>query len=202
MSNSINYRLIGLTGPTGSGKTVVSRTFEEYGCAVVDADKVAHKALTLPECIEALVEAFGSGIQNSDGIINRKALAAAAFSAEENTQKLNSITHPVILKLATDEFERLARDGYKNIVFDAPTLFESGSHTLCDVIIAVTAPLVLRKERIIKRDNLTPEQAAARLNAQKPDSFYTDRADFTIVNDKDESTLIDKTADIIKELRL
>lgn len=202
MSNIPDYRLIGLTGPTGSGKSLISNIFKEHGCAVVDADSVAHKALAEAECISQLTETFGKDILRPDGNINRKELAACAFSSEENTQKLNNITHPIILKLATEEFHRLSKEGYKNIIFDAPTLFESGSHKLCRDIVAVIAPTELRKKRIMLRDNLTDEQATARINAQKADSFYTDRADYTILNDGDKTALTSRTEDIIKELRL
>lgn len=196
------YRLIGLTGPTGSGKSIVSKVFEDSGCAVVDADKIAHKALEDPECIKALTESFSSEILNPDGSVNRRATAKVAFSSPENTEKLNQITHPVILRLAKEEFEKLNEEGFDNILFDAPTLFESGSDSLCDVIIAVVAPSQLRAQRIMLRDSLTEEEARRRMSAQKSDSFYTERADYSLNNSKDKDTLISKTKDIIKELRI
>ena len=194
------YTLIGLTGPTGAGKGQVANILREQGFATVDADKIAHKALENSECIKELVEAFGENILNSDGTINRRKLASYAFENETSTKRLNSITHPVILQLATEEFEQLAKEGYKNIVFDAPTLFESGSHTLCDKIIAVTADFGTRLERIIKRDNITKDEAIARMSAQKPSEFYAEKADFVITNDTDLESLKTQTSEIVKEL--
>lgn len=196
------YTLIGLTGPTGAGKGEVSKLLSDAGCAVIDADKIAHKALTTPQCINKLTEAFSADILNPDGSVNRKALAKYAFKDKESTKLLNSITHPVILTLAKEEFENLSAQGYKHIVFDAPTLFESGSHTLCHKIIAVIAPKELRFQRILSRDGITKEQAMSRINAQKDSDFYTSRADFVITNDSDLEHLKSQTEQIIRELCL
>lgn len=197
---SKNYRLIGLTGPTGSGKSAVSHIFEENGFASVDADKIAHKALCDKDCIKKLTEAFGTDILLEDSTINRKALAKLAFSCEENTNLLNSITHPAIISLSLKEFEDLCHKGYKNILFDAPTLFEAGMDTMCDLIISVIAPKKVRLERILERDGITKEQATARINAQKEDSFYTGKSDFVIINDKDLQILTSRVEEIIKEI--
>lgn len=194
------YRLIGLTGPTGSGKSSVSALFASKGFAAVDADKIAHKALCNEECIRKLTEAFSKDILGSDNTVNRKALAKFAFANEESTELLNSITHPVIISLCKNEFEELSEKGFKNILFDAPTLFEAGMDKMCDLIISVIAPKEIRLERILSRDNITKEQAYARINAQKDDSFYIDKSDFVIVNDKDFDSLLLQTNMIIKEI--
>lgn len=199
MSNK-KYRLIGLTGPTGAGKSSVGKFFRENGFAVVDADKIAHKALCDPDCTHNLVKSFGDSILNAEGGINRKALAKCAFSDKESTQKLNSITHPVITELSLKEFEKLSDEGFENIIFDAPTLFEAGMDSLCDYIVSVIAPVEIRAERIKQRDNLNDEQAKARISAQKDDIFYANRSDFVIVNDTDEDTLRKRTETIIKEI--
>ncbi|MBR3971989.1 MAG: dephospho-CoA kinase [Ruminococcus sp.] len=194
------YRLIGLTGPTGAGKSSASKIFEDHGFAIVDADKIAHKALTDQNSIVSLAEEFGESILNADGSINRKALAKCAFANAESTEKLNQITHPVITELSFKEFERLSQEGFENIIFDAPTLFEAGMDTLCDCVVSVIAPVKIRTERIKQRDNLTDEQAKARISAQKDDIYYANRSRFVIVNDTDADTLTKRTEEIIKEI--
>ncbi len=194
------YRLIGLTGPTGSGKSLVSKVFSERGFAVVDADEVAHKAIESPAYKEGLISAFGSGILSSDGTVNRKEVARIAFSTKENTQKLNAIAHPVIIDFALKEFSCLYEQGYENIVFDAPTLIESGSHKLCDIIISVIAPENIRKARIISRDNITEDEAKSRIDAQHEDEFYTSVSDFVINNNGTIEKTVSTTENIIKEL--
>lgn len=199
MSNK-NYRLIGLTGPTGAGKSSVGKIFTAHGFAVVDADKIAHKALEDKCCIDKLVSTFGVEILCENGSINRKALAKCAFKDESHTKKLNSITHPVIINLSEKEFERLSAEGYKNIIFDAPTLFEAGMEHLCDFVISVISPVEIRLLRIKQRDSLIDTEAKARISAQQKDEFYTDRSRFVIVNDSDEITLTKRTEEIIKEI--
>lgn len=195
-----SYRLIGLTGPTGSGKSTVSEVFRSKGFAVVDADKIAHRALCDEACIEKLTQAFSEDILSEDNTINRKALAKVAFSNEENTKILNSITHPVIISLSLEEFEALSQKGYKNILFDAPTLFEAGMDRMCNSVISVIAPKELRLMRILQRDNIGEEQALARINAQKEDSFYAEKSDFIIVNDGDYQNLLSQAEKIIEEI--
>lgn len=195
-----NYKLYGLTGPTGSGKTTVTDILKNHRFEIVNADEIAHKALLDTELISALKIAFGEGIINPDGSINRRETAKIAFSSKENTEILNSLTHPVILRLAVEEFERLSREGSKNIVFDAPTLFESGSDKLCQKIISVIAPENLRARRIMKRDNISEAEAIKRISAQKSEEFFRENSDFVIENDGDMKALKAKTESIIKEL--
>lgn len=197
-----DYLLIGLTGPTGAGKTSVTNIFEEQGFGVVEADKIAHKALTVPSCIEALKNAFGEGILNSDGSINRRETAKVAFSSKENTQKLNSITHPVIKELSLEAFKEYSEKGYNIIIFDAPTLFESGLHTMCHKIVAVVADESVRLSRIMNRDSITEEEARQRMSAQKGSDFYTERADFVIENSTDKDNLKSSALKVAKELLL
>ncbi len=195
------YMLIGLTGPTGSGKTMVCSYFEKHGFGIVDADRIAHEALKDTDCIRALTDAFTKDILNEDGSINRAKTARAAFANPESTKKLNAITHPVILRLSEAEFERLYKEGFERIIFDAPTLFESGADKMCHKIIAVTASLKVRLTRLLTRDqNRTKEEILSRINAQKPDEYYKERADFVIENSGDTKGLENQINTIIREL--
>ncbi len=194
------YYLYGLTGPTGSGKTTVTEIMKEHGFAVVNADEIAHKALFDKELILALTKAFGESIINPQGEIIRRNLGRIAFSTKENTEVLNSLTHPVILRLAKEEFESLAENGFEKILFDAPTLFESGSHKLCHKIISVIAPEAKRIERIMSRDNISESDAKKRIGAQKTEEFFRENSHFVIENNSDLSALKENTEKVIKEL--
>ncbi len=194
------YRLIGLTGPTGSGKSEASQIFAQKGFALVNADEIAHKALTLPECIKELADTFGNEILNTDGTICRKALARIAFADKESTEKLNRITHPVITNLCKEKFGNLCREGAGTIILDAPTLIESGLHKICDRVVAVTAPKEERLKRIMARDNLTQEQAKARMNAQQEDEFYKEHSQYALVNDGNLEQFRKDTEELAEEL--
>lgn len=195
------FIIVGLTGPTGSGKSTVCSIFIKNGCAVIDADKIAREAVKKgTACLKQLCMAFGDDILTANGELNRKALAAKAFSTAENTKLLNDITHPSIIAISMQRVKQLIAEGYKIIVFDAPALFESNTDIMCRYIVTVTAPQDVRLARIMERDKLTGEQAELRISAQHDDVFYTENSDFVINNDDIETT-VKKTEIIIKKIK-
>ena len=177
-----NFKIVGVTGPTGAGKSTVVSYLQNKACKVIDADKIARLALQKgSDCLVQVCAVFGEDILNSDGTLNRQLLASRAFSTQENTAKLNSITHPWIFMQVLKIIDDIRKsENTPVILFDAPVLFESKMDILCDYVLAVVAPLEIRKQRIISRDNLTAENADIRINAQNNDEFYTDKADFVI----------------------
>ena len=193
---------IGLTGPSGAGKGEVSRLLSSAGVFHIDCDKVYH-SLLVPgsECTVSLSEYFGD-ILDSDGAVDRKKLSSIVFSDEYKLAALNSITHKFVLDECRRIIEDCAGRGISAVVIDAPTLIESGFDRECDVILAVTAPHELRKERIKQRDGLTDKEADKRLSAQQSDEFYTEKADFVIVNDSDINKLSRSVSDFINKFLL
>jgi len=130
-----------------------------------------------------------------DGVSDRKVMARIAFGSEAELHKLNSITHKYIIDEIKEEVEKSTS---KVFVIDAIALFESELIGLCDVTVAVIADKDTRIKRIMARDNLTQDEAESRINAQKSDEFYTDRADYTIEN---SGGLTDeKIGQILKEI--
>lgn len=185
-----NFKIIGLTGPTGSGKSAFADYLKQKGFKITDADKIARQ-VTSPDtvCLKTLCSAFGNEILNSDNSLNRKALAKIAFSTKENTQLLNNITHPFVYLEVLKQIDEYIKSGHTNILYDAPLLFESNGHIMCDYTLSVLCPVEKRIERIIKRDNLTLEQAKSRINAQHKDEFYAKRSDFIVNNNSDLQNL-------------
>lgn len=173
--------IIGLTGATGAGKSTVALAAQAWGCYIIDADQVAREALAKgSDCLARLAELFGQDIILEDGTCHRRLLAQRAFADPKQTELLNKVTHPWIIR-RIEEYIKLYRqqsDGW--ILIDAPLLYESGGDRLCDKVIAVTAPKDLRLERILRRDHLTKEEALLRMQTQPEDTFYTDRADAVI----------------------
>ena len=166
-------KVIGLTGPTGSGKTTVADAWREQGAYIIDTDKVARQITEAGSpCLSKLADAFTPAILNEDGSLNRPELAKRAFATPESTQLLNTITHPAIVALTQQHIEHAAEQGYAVAVVDAPLLYEAQADALCDAIVTVIAPADVRKQRIIARDHLTADQAERRMSAQKPDDFY------------------------------
>ena len=169
--------IIGLTGPTGAGKSSLKTVAENLGYKVIDCDITARKAVEKgTKGLMALVNTFGEDILFSDGSLNRKALAQKAFSTPQNTELLNKILLPFITELVLKECE-----GDK-VLLDAPTLFESGLNEKCTATVGVLADRETRIERIKSRDNISEVEALIRINAGKTDEFYKQNADFVIYN--------------------
>lgn len=193
---NVGVPVIGLSGPTGSGKSSAAALFKKKGYYVVDADSLARRAVENPEVLSALVRKFGDGVMENGKLLRRE-LARRAFASPEGVEALNSITHPEIIRLAIKEL-RAARDsGAKAAVVDAPLLFESRLAALCDKTIVLAADAPTRIERIMKRDGLSYADAKLRADAQKPEEYYGRKADIIINNGKggDLAAQIEKIID-------
>jgi dephospho-CoA kinase len=170
-------RLVGLTGKTGAGKSTVSKYLSEKGAYIIDGDIVAREVLRDDGTIlRKLSEAFGD-ILNADGTLDRRALARVAFSTPGNTDKLNRIIHPAINTAIHTQADNAFSDGYKVVIVDAAAIIESGYADECDALYVVHAPEDIRLSRIMKRDNISEEDALVRIRGQKADDFYFSRAD-------------------------
>ena len=176
---------IGLTGPTGSGKSTVTTLMRQWGGVdILDADTIAHEVNNSPACAAAIAAAF-PGVQRPDGSIDRSTLGAIVFSHPEQLRRLVGITFPLILAECENRMEASRVRGARACVLDAPTLFESGGEKLCDVIVSVVTPREERLRRVLQRDGISWEAAEARMKNQHEDRFYTARSHFVITNSSD-----------------
>ena len=195
--------IIGLTGQTGAGKSTVREIFRKKGAAVIDADSVAHDITDSNlDCIYDIVSRFSCLVLDEKGKINRKALGRRVFSDKKELEALNKIIFPYIL----DEIEQRVlvsmAAGAKTVVIDGATIIESGCGKLCDALVSVVADSETRKTRIIKRDNISKNDAERRINAQKPEEFYTENSDFVIHNDSTEAELERNVNSVLKNMVL
>ena len=188
-------KIIGLTGPTGAGKSSACAICKELGIKHIDCDIIARKATEKgEEGLLAVVKAFGEDILNADGTLNRKALAEKAFKDADSTDLLNKTLLPIIHKMVLNEID------CDRVLLDAPTLFESGVNEICHKTVAVLADREIRLKRILSRDNITTEQALLRINAGKTDDFYKEKCDFVIYNNADEHTFKNDFLNLLKEI--
>ena len=178
-------QIIGLTGPTGSGKSSAVANAENFGITVIDCDKTVHEIFKTDEdCKSALITAFGEDVVKN-GEVDRKALGEIAFRSKENTLLLNNTVFPFVTYRILNDIE----NAKGNIVLlDAPTLFESGIDEICGSTIAVLSDKNIRLSRILARDKISEEAALARIGAGKEDAFYLENADYVIYNNGEQTT--------------
>ena len=170
--------IIGLTGPTGSGKSTFAALLRTHGFFVADGDAAARSVVQPGSpLLPKLADAFGADVLHN-GTLDRKKLAQRAFSSPDSLQKLNALMHPEIDRILFAAIQ--AHDPCRAAVIDAAALIESGIADKCDLLAVTLAPAEQRLERIMRRDNLTEEQAKLRMQAQQPDAFYTSRADVVL----------------------
>ncbi len=192
---------IGLTGPTGAGKSTVAAHFAAAGLPIVDADALARQVTAHGSpTLTVLAETFGADILLADGTLDRKALAARAFAGPQQTEKLNAVTHPAILQLMQAQLDALEAVGEKAAVIDAPLLFEAGLDRICDLTVAVLASKETRRARIMARDGMDSTAADSRMAAQPDERFYLERAGNILYNDDDEQNLRKQTAVLLREI--
>ena len=192
--------VIGLTGPTGSGKGTVARLFSDFGLSVIDADEVYHNLLLPPSpCLDELTERFGIDILHPDGTLNRRALGAIVFSDAQALADLNHITHRFVMERIHLELDRLRALNTPATVIDAPQLFEAGADRDCNIIVSVLADTALRMERIMRRDGIDSEAAKRRIEAQKSDAFFRSHSDYIIENNENLNLLLPAVERILLE---
>ena len=178
---------IGLTGGIGSGKSYIAGVLEKMGYPVYYSDEQA-KVLTdtHPEIRAGLISRFGTSIY-SEGILNRKELAAHIFNSESDRIFVNQLIHPVVRA----DFDRWCAEQHTALVFnEAAILFETGAYQQFDATVLVIAPLETRIERIMQRDRCTHEQAEARIQSQWSDEQKTPLANAIVSNNGHEAVLI------------
>jgi dephospho-CoA kinase len=175
---------VGLTGGIATGKSTTLEQWREAGAAVIDADALAHAALT-PDTPtwEEVVRVFGSEILNPDRTINRPQLGDVVFADDRKREALNRIIHPAVERMWNEDIERLKREGQARVAVAAiPLLYEVGAESRFDCVVTVACSEPTQVARLTNK-GLSETQARARIRAQWPLATKMDRADFVIWND-------------------
>lgn len=187
---------IGITGGIGCGKSVVSEIFRLYGVPLYNADIEAKKLNdSSPYIREQLISHFGKDLY-VDGKLDRKKLASIIFHDNQKLAIANSIIHPVL----STHFNQwcLERKNQPIIILDAALLIEAGFYRFVDKIIMVQAPVDLRIQRVIQRDQTSMSEVEARIKSQMPEDKKTTFADYIIYNDNKNSLI--KQVDSLVEI--
>ena len=194
-------RIYGLTGGTGSGKTIAANRFEQHGICVIDADKAGHQLLEPGGgAYQQVVEQFGSDIL-TNGRIDRGKLGQLVFGDEAAREKLNAIVHPLIFQVISRRCAELYREGHRAVIVDAALLAENGvREKWLDGLILVTAPREVRAARLVAGRLITPEQAQQRIEAQSDPDQKRAAADWVVENGGDIEAFLAKIDAIAGEI--
>jgi dephospho-CoA kinase len=165
---------VAVTGGIGSGKSYVCRLIERRGIHVYDCDSAAKRIMASSDEIKAaLCRVVGDDVL-SEGRIDKAVLASYLLKSEKNAQQINRIVHPAVA-------EDFISSGYSWM--ECAILFSSGFDKLVDKVVCVTAPLEVRVDRIVRRDNISRDNALEWIGRQMPQEEVKTLSDYEIVND-------------------
>lgn len=192
--------IIGLTGGIVGGKSTVASMFKNLGAKIVDADKLGHSVI-LPHkpAWEKITRLFGKGVLQNDLTIDRGKLGKIVFTDQTLLKKLNEITHPEIIKLIKEEINlaiNKTQNQEKVLIIDAALIYEAKIDRLMDKIMVVYIDEDEQIKRLIKRNNLSKEEALQRMKSQMPMKEKVKMADYVI----DNSNSFDKTKKQVEKI--
>ena len=196
-------RLIGLTGGLATGKSHVGRMLEKMGCHLIQADQLGHRALAPDgEAYQAVVEKFGLGILDGNGLIDRKALAALVFHDPEKLAALNAIVHPAVHRLQAAIVERvLDVDPDAIVIVEAAIHIETGGYKRFEKLILVVCSKEEQIRRAMKRDHSTREEVLSRIDRQMSLEEKRKFADYVIDTTGDEAHTLTQTVEVYNQIR-
>ena len=187
--------ILGITGGTGCGKTTLLNIIAEKGGLILDCDALYHQLLARDDRLLQTIEArFPGTVEN--GQLQRKKLGAIVFSDHNALQDLNKITHSAIKEEVLRQLETKPRLA----AIDAIALFEGGLAELCDTIVAVTAPVEVRVQRLMQRDQISEDYARSRIAAQHDESWFRQHCHHILENDSTQAHFQEKCVAFLRNL--
>jgi dephospho-CoA kinase len=201
VSNPRKKPIIGIIGGIASGKSTVAAELGKLGCAVINADAIAHDLLKEERVRDEVVRLFGREVLQPSGQIDRRRLAEIVFADVEKLCALNKVIHPRVLK-RTEELiaEYNHRIHVKAIVLDMPLLVEVGWASRCDKLIFVKCEYMQRARRAKQAGFVDEQGIKIREKFQISLDKKAELADNTINNNSDFSTLVRQIKDIFSDI--
>ncbi len=182
--------IIGILGGLCSGKSTVAAQFVRLGCGLIDADEIAHEVIGQEHIAGKIVKAFGPGVCDSNGRIDRTRLGERVFGSKTAVEKLNSIVHPPVLARCEELLSELNEDrAVKAIVLDMPLLVEVGWKKRCDKLVFVACREDVKAQRSAKKGVSWKKLQKKRENFQISLDMKSKIADYIVENNSDLSTM-------------
>ncbi len=193
--------ILGLTGGIATGKSTVAEMLEKLGAYRIDADRISREVVQpgMPAW-RAIVDHFGPGVLFFNRQLNRHALASIIFQDPKERAKLEEITHPPIKDIIREQILIARKSGAKVALLEVPLLYETGLAVLADKVVVVVADEETQIQRMLKRDNLSREEARLRIKAQMSLAEKVRQADYVIYNTGTPTELETQVRNLWEEL--
>ena len=193
--------VLGLTGSIGMGKSNAAAALRRLGVPVFDADAEVHRMLGPGgRAVRAVAAAF-PGVCDASGAIARPALARRVFADPPALRQLEGILHPMVRRAERQFVSRARARRETLVVLDIPLLFETHGVGRCDLVMVVSAPLRLQRERVMRRPGMSEARFADIRRAQMPDHEKRRRADFTVATALGREVTFRRIKAIVRRLR-
>lgn len=192
-------KVIGLTGGIASGKSTVSELLSVFGFKVVDADKAAREAVKKgSKGLAQVREVFGDEAIDENGEMNRRYMGDLVFNHPEKRLELDAIIHPIVRDIMEEEKQEYLKQGY-NVIMDIPLLFENELENTVDEVWVVYTSESIQMDRLMQRNNLSLEDAKARVYSQISIDKKSRMADHVIDNLGDKLELKQNLERLLEE---
>ncbi len=192
--------IIAVTGGVGAGKTTVCKMIEEMGFKGINADKINHQLLAKKNIVQKIVEVFDKTVLDNNQNLNINSLSNLVFSNKENLSKLTNILYPEIKAELSKQIKLLLNSGNKQIIIEAPTLYEANCQDLADFTITVEADSDKKNERTHAQRNWEDGESNKREQFLIGSEQRAKMADAIIVNNSNKLSLENQVNEIIKTI--
>jgi len=194
--------IVSLTGGIATGKSVAAGVFEDLGCYIHFADRVAHQLMEPAQpAWKKILDHFGPSIFKEDKTIDRNKLGSLIFSDEKERLFLNELIHPLVLQQRNEEIERIRKNKqHKVFISEAALSVEAGYVSHFDRIVVTHCPEEIQIQRLLERDRISREQALKRMRTQLPSSKKVEVADYVIDTSNGFSRTVEETERVFRSL--
>ncbi len=196
---TIPIPVIGIIGGIGSGKSFVSKLFASFNCVVANADDNTKVVLNKSETQAILSEWWGDEVITADGQTNRSFVASIVFNDNDALAKLESLVHPAVKNMQNEQFAQAPTDT-KALIIDAQLLLETNWDKFCDFIVFVKASDKIRLTRVQETRGWDENELRRREEAQLPLDKKVDSADYVIINESDQSSVLTQVKQILDDI--
>lgn len=194
--------IVSLTGGIATGKSVVAGVFEELGCYIHHADRVAHQLME-PEqpAWKKIIDHFGPSILREDKTIDRKKIGALVFSDKKERLFLNELLHPLVYQQRSHEIDRLrGEQHFKVFISEAALTIEAGYASFFDRVVLTFCSENIQIDRLMDRDQMDRDEALKRIKSQLPPKKKIKFADYVIDTSKSLFQTVEETEKVFRSL--